>query len=82
MTTLKKVQMILNLTLLCVMGRIIIVDINHDIIKPDIIKDDISNEDIKGNIYEKMMKISINMNTTQKLINTKPIKREATWFDY
>ena len=79
MTTLKRVQMILNLTSLCVMGRIIIVDIKPNIIKPDIIKDDITDEDIQGNIYEKMMKISIN--TTQKLINTKPIKREATWFD-
>ena len=79
MTTLKRVQMILNLTSLCVMGRIIIVDIKPDIITPDIIKDDNTDEDIQGNIYEKMMKISIN--TTQKLINTKPIKREATWFD-
>jgi hypothetical protein len=63
------------------MGRIIIVDIKPDIITPNIIKDDNTDEDIQGNIYEKMMKISINMNTTQKLINTKPIKREATWFD-
>jgi len=75
--------MSLNLTLQCVMVRIIVVDINPDIkddVKPDI-KDDIIDDDVQGNIYEKMLKLSINMNTQQDLINTKPIKREATWFD-
>ena len=73
--------MSLNLTLQCVMVRIIVVDINPDIkddVKPDI-KDDIIDDDVQGNIYEKMIKISIN--TQQDLINTKPIKRDATWFD-
>jgi hypothetical protein len=70
------------------MGRIIVVDIkpiidinpNDDTIptitdsKPNI------KYDVQGNIYEKIMKLSIN-NTSTELINNKPIKRDAIWFD-
>jgi len=66
------------------MGRIIIVDIKADIL--DIKKDIINNtpeiinnkkdDDIKGNIYEKMLKISIN-----NIAPSLPIRREAVWFD-
>ena len=83
MTTLKRFQKILSLTSLCVMGRIIIVDIKPDII-PTITdsksNNKYDNDDIQGNIYEKMMKLSIN-NTSNELINNKPIKRDAIWFD-
>jgi hypothetical protein len=60
------------------MGRIIIVDIKPDIIPT--ITDSKYDNDIQGNIYEKMMKLSIN-NTSNELINNKPIKRDAIWFD-
>jgi len=88
--------MILSLTLLCVMGRIIIVDINLNNINPDNINPDNINpnnikhldikheikenkNDVSGNIYEKMLKISIN--NINNLKNKNPIKREALWFD-
>jgi len=84
MTSLKRFHKILNLTSLCVMGRIIIVDIKPDII-PTITDCKYDNDDIQGNIYEKMMKISINshyeLNTHNELKKNKPIKRHAIWFD-
>ena len=88
--------MILNLTSQCVMGRIVIVEAEHDInINDDdmniINEDDIINEkDINKkvdfyNIYEEILKMSGNyeiQNTIKRPIaNIKMMKREAIWFD-
>lgn len=81
---------ILNLTSQCVMGRIIVVDIipiidinpNDDTIPT--ITDSKYDNDIQGNIYEKIMKLSINRNTYELKTPDelkKPVKREAFWFD-
>ena len=73
----------LNLTLLCVMGRIIVVDITPDIDNEDkkVIKQDIDNE--TGTIYEKMLNLSMNMylNTESIHNHKKLIKRDALWFN-
>ena len=73
----------LNLTLLCVTGRIFIVDIKPDIDneKEKEIDTDIDNE--TGTIYEKMLKLSMNMylNTESIHNHKKLIKRDALWFN-
>lgn len=88
--------MILNLTSQCVMGRIVIVEAEHDINinDNDIINDDDMNTTNKYDInekvdfydiYDKMLKMSKNyeiQNTINRPIaNIKMIKREAIWFD-
>jgi hypothetical protein len=73
----------LNLTSLCVTGRIFIVDIKPDIDteKENEIDTDIDNE--TGTIYEKMLKLSMNMylNTESIHNHKKLIKRDAIWFN-
>ncbi len=71
----------LNLTSLCVMGRIFIVDIKPDIDNDKEKEIDIDNE--TGTIYEKMLKLSMNMylNTESIHNHKKLIKRDALWFN-
>jgi len=74
-------QMMLNLTLLCVMGRIIVVDITPD---NEVAKEnDSDTDDETGTIYEKMLKLSMNMylNTESIHNHKKLIKRDAIWFN-
>jgi hypothetical protein len=72
-----------TLTSLCVTGRIFIVDIKPDIDteKENEIDTDIDNE--TGTIYEKMLKLSMNMylNTESIHNHKKLIKRDAIWFN-
>jgi hypothetical protein len=79
----QQIIMNLNLTLLCVTGRIFIVDIKPDIDneKEKEIDTDIDNE--TGTIYEKMLKLSMNMylNTESIHNHKKLIKRDALWFN-
>jgi hypothetical protein len=77
----QQIIMNLNLTSLCVMGRIFIVDIKPDIDNDKEKEIDIDNE--TGTIYEKMLKLSMNMylNTESIHNHKKLIKRDALWFN-
>lgn len=73
----------LNLTSLCVMGRIFIVDIKPDIDNEKEIDIDTDIDNETGTIYEKMLKLSMNMylNTESIHNHKKLIKRDALWFN-
>lgn len=64
------------------MGRIFIVDIPDIDNKKDIKNNTEIQDTEKGTIYEKMLKLSMNMYLNESIHNHKKlIKRDATWFD-
>jgi hypothetical protein len=63
------------------MGRIFIVDIDNEKDVENNINTEIQDTET-GTIYEKMLKLSMNMYLNDAIHNHKKlIKRDATWFD-